>query len=230
MQRFKIGQAVTVHHLKPWKPGPPIQMRGRVAGYDGDRLILHREFRAPGHRRHRYDSLNALQRSGDYGIIELHRGSWISRRRYYRKNGTWIGDLYNIQTPTEFRSGLVRYVDVEIDVSCRPGPPLQVAIHDAADLDRAVDRGHIPAELGVVARRLAEGLTQLLAHTPDRDHDSLDSLEWDLTPFPDTPAEVEDALRQIQEERLPDVPTTRPSKPARPRARRGATAHPNQTA
>jgi len=227
MQRFKIGQAVTVHHLKPWKPGPPIGMRGRVAGYDGDRLILHREFRGPGHRRHRYDSLGALQRAGDYGIVEFRRGSWVSRRRYYRRNGTWIGDLYNIQTPTEFRSGLVLYVDLEIDVSCRPGPPLQVTIHDAADLDRAVVRGDIPAALAVVVRHLAEGLAQRLAHTPDQDRDSLD---WDLTPFPDTPAEVEGALRHIREERLPDVPTARQSKPARLRARPGVTGHSNQTA
>ena len=174
MQRFKIGQAITVQHLKPWKPGKPIEMRGRVLSYDGDRLVLHREFRRPGQT---YDSLNAKQRSGDYGTIELRRGGWIARRRYYRRDGTWIGDLYNIQSPAEFHSGLVRYVDLEVDVSSLPGPPPKVAIEDAPEFDRAVARGHIPRDIAAVARHLADRLVDALNQTADRDW--LGWLEWD---------------------------------------------------
>ncbi|HEX2172067.1 MAG TPA: DUF402 domain-containing protein [Dehalococcoidia bacterium] len=189
MQRFRVGRAVTIEHLKPWRTGRPIRQRGTIVACDDESVTVRREFRHPGQR---YDSLDAKQRFGDHGTVELRRGAWVSRRRYFRKDGTPFGDLYNIQTPTEFRSGLVRYVDLEIDVSCEPGSPPAVAIHDAIDLDQAIGQGHIPAEIGVIARDLADRLADLLSRTPDPEPEL-----WDMRP---NAAAVETAMFTVPDE------------------------------
>ena len=90
--------------------------------------------------------------------------------------------MYNVQTPAEFGSGRVRYVDLEIDVSCRPGPPPRVTIHDAAELDRSTARGYIPPDLAAMARHLADRLDHVLAETPDPE-----APQWDIDPMLEAP-------------------------------------------
>ena len=176
MPMYRKGQSITVHHGKPWRPGKPIQMRGHVAEYDGDMVRMTREFRSPGRA---YDGLHAHQQRGDHGTIELPLGAWVARRRYLRKSGALIGELYNIQTPIRFLPREVRYVDVEIDVAWLPHRPERVQIQDEAELETAVARGYIPGEVAAVAREVAEELARRL-----RGWEEAAVLEWDVRPDP----------------------------------------------
>lgn len=182
MTEFHFGQSVTIEHRKPWLTRR-IRLHGKVWSWADDRLVLHREFSGRGRS---YDSLAARQRPGDFGTIEIRRGGWITRRRYFRRNGRWIGDIFNVQTPAEFSRGRVIYVDLEIDVSWEPGPPHRVTIHDAADLRRAEKRGGIPAPLAATARNLAVELACLIPTAGDPK--TLD-WDWDISPVetPDLP-------------------------------------------
>ena len=164
-------QPVVVHHLKPWKAGRPVRMQGWVERREGQLLVVGRRFRSPGMK---YDGLAARQERGDTGTIELREGAWISRRVYRRADGRAIGELYNVQTPTRIGEGEVRYVDLEVDVARQPRRGVEV--QDLADLEAAVRGGGIPAEVGEVARGLAEELAGRLRAAGDG------PLEWDVRP------------------------------------------------
>ncbi len=174
MTRYEQGQPLGVRHGKPWKPGKPYVMQAVVESFDGERLLLTRRFRAPGTA---YDGLFARQQSGDHGTIELNRGAWVSRRRYLRRSGELIGELFNIQTPTEFHPQQVRYVDLEIDVAWLPHQAERVQIQDVVDLEKAEARGHIPPEVADLGRWVAEELARRL-----RAWDGRSALEWDVRP------------------------------------------------
>jgi hypothetical protein len=176
MAKFEAGQPVTVQHLKPWRKGRLISMRGWVKSFDGTLLVVRRQFRTPGQA---YDGLDAVQKPGDHGTIELCAEGWVSRRRYLRANDQLIGELYNIQTPTEFLPGLVRYIDLEIDVGLHPGRGESVLVQDAQDLEVAEERGHIPGGVAALARELAEELAERLRRDPREDE-----LFWDVRPDP----------------------------------------------
>jgi hypothetical protein len=176
MPLYRKGQPITVHHGKPWKPGKLIQMRGHVAEFDGELVRMTRQFQSPGRP---YDGLHAIQRRGDHGTIELPRGAWVARRRYLRKSGSLIGELYNIQTPIELLPREVRYVDLEIDVAYLPHRPERVQVQDVAEMEAAVARGHIPGEVAQVAREVAEELAGRLEQW-----DGASALEWDVRPEP----------------------------------------------
>jgi hypothetical protein len=157
-----------VHHMKPWKAGRPVRMQGWVRAFDGETMGVERRFRSPGMK---YDGLDARQQPGDTGLIELKAGAWISRRVYSRADGRVIGELYNVQTPTVLREGEVRYVDLEVDVARQPRRGVEV--QDVAELEAAVRGGHMPVEVGELARRLAEELARRLRGGVE---------EWDVRP------------------------------------------------
>lgn len=181
MEPFRQNSEVIVHHQKPWKRGPPIQMRGFVQRFDGTELVLRRAFRNPGRP---YDGLGASQQVGDHGLIHLRRGAWVCRRQYFRASGELIGELYNIQTATEFAPGNVRYEDLEIDVAYVPSAPVPTQIHDVVDLERAMKAGHISAELGRIALGLAASLAERIGRWNGRGDP-----DWDVRPeqLPATP-------------------------------------------
>jgi hypothetical protein len=162
---------IVVHHLKPWKRGRPVRMQGWVQAVEGELLVVGRRFRSPGMK---YDGLDARQEPGDTGLIELMAGAWISRRVYLRADGRVIGELYNVQTPTEIGRREVRYVDLEVDVARQPRRGVEV--QDLDDLDAAVRRGHMPVEVGELARGLAEELAARLRAAGDG------PAEWDVRP------------------------------------------------
>jgi hypothetical protein len=148
------GSPVTIEHAKPWKR--TVTMRGTVHAWDGDLLTVERTFSAGG----QYDTLNVPKLAGDWGTIEVPRGSWVLRRAYFRRDGTLIGELYNIQTPAEIRGGSVRYIDLEVDVVRMPNG--RVAVVDEDDLDAAVRIGGIRPETAVQARAVAHRLATIL--------------------------------------------------------------------
>jgi hypothetical protein len=131
-------------------------MRGTVAAWDGTLLTVQRRFSGGG----QYDSLNVPKLAGDWGTIEVVAGSRVLRRAYFRQDGSLVGELFNIQTPAEIADGMVRYVDLEIDVVRMPDG--QVSVVDEDDLAAAVRIGGIDADTAESARRLAYLLVDIL--------------------------------------------------------------------
>jgi hypothetical protein len=131
-------------------------MRGTVAAWDGSLLTVQRRFSGGG----QYDSLNVPKLTGDWGTIEVVAGSRVLRRAYFRQDGSLVGELFNIQTPAEIADGMVRYVDLEIDVVRMPDG--RVSVVDEDDLARAVRIGGIDPETAESARRLAYHLAGIL--------------------------------------------------------------------
>jgi Ribonuclease G/E len=131
-------------------------MRGQVLSFDAGLLRVQRRFSGGG----RYDTLDCHKRAGDHGLIEVPEHGWVLRRVYLRRDNTLIGELYNIQTPVEFERGIVRYLDLEVDVARWADGRVQVV--DQADLERAVASGSIAPELAEVALEIASRVADLL--------------------------------------------------------------------
>jgi hypothetical protein len=153
---LRPGRSVVAEHVKP--DGRELKLPGRVASLETGRLRLTRGFRQGG----TYDSLNAPKRGDDYGEIEQFAGGWVSRRRYLRAGGALIGELYNIQTPTELYPYGVRYLDLEVDVARWSDGRIEVV--DRADLSDAVRAGYIQPKLAGRALEIAESLQVALRH------------------------------------------------------------------
>ncbi|HEY0583233.1 MAG TPA: DUF402 domain-containing protein [Chloroflexota bacterium] len=153
---FPVGSKVRIVHGKPWKR--TVTMHGVVRSFDErERLLTVERTFAPGGR---YDSLGDPKLAGDHGLIEIVERSWVLRRVYFRRDGSVIGELYNVQTPVEFRPGEVRYTDLEIDVVRRRDASVEVVDED--DLARAVEIGGISPALAETARVIAYRLAELL--------------------------------------------------------------------
>jgi hypothetical protein len=152
------GRDVQVAHVKP--DGRELRLPGRIESLRDGRLRLSRRFRPGGS----YDSLDQPKLAGDVGEVEQLEGSWVSRRRYLRASGALIGELYNIQTPTEFYPTGVRYLDLEVDVAAWPDGRVEVV--DRADLREAVERGYLTPSLG---QRALEVAVQVAEQLPRRE-------------------------------------------------------------
>jgi predicted RNA-binding protein associated with RNAse of E/G family len=79
-------------------------------------------------------------------------------RRYFRREGTLVGELYNIGTPVEFFPDHLRYVDLELDVVRLPDGTSR--LEDEGVLEDKLARGLLPPALGQAAMRIAVGLLQ----------------------------------------------------------------------
>jgi probable ribonuclease FAU-1 len=156
---FPVGSIVRIEHGKPWKR--TVSMTGVVRGCENGLLVVERTFAVGGC----YDSLGDQKLPGDHGLIEIPWRGWVLRRVYFRADGATIGELYNIQTPVEFRPGLVRYTDLEVDVVRRADG--QVEVVDEDDLAHAVDIGGISPSLAEVALTIARRLADLLRSAGD---------------------------------------------------------------
>ena len=148
------GATVLVVNGKPWKR--TITMRGTVQSWDGELLVLERLFSAGG----QYDSLYVPKLRGDWGTIEVVPNGRVLRRAYFRQSGALVGELFNIQTPAEISDGMVRYVDLEVDVVRMPDGRVEVV--DQADLAHAVRIGGIDRATADAALALAERLAGIL--------------------------------------------------------------------
>jgi hypothetical protein len=152
-----------VVHAKPWKR--TLTMRATVVAWDGNLLTLERSFSAGG----QYDSLFMPKLAGDWGTIEVPNGGRLLRRAYYRRDGTLIGELFNVQTPAEIdvRAGqaVVRYVDLEVDVVRFPDG--RVIVVDEEDLAAAVRVGGVTPHQAEQALALAHRLAEILRSDGD---------------------------------------------------------------
>jgi hypothetical protein len=145
---IRTGARLSVEHVKP--AGQTYDLGGRVGEFDGRYLRLNRRFRPGG----TYDSLDVPRLDGDYGRLDIEVGSGIAVRRYFRADGTHLGDLYNLATGAELYPGRIRYLDLELDVLHMPGEEPRVV--DQADLERAHAQGYLSDVLVADAWALAE--------------------------------------------------------------------------
>jgi hypothetical protein len=104
----------------------------------------------PGHQR----SLGAEKRDGDWGLVELVEGAWCVRRRYFREDGTDLGEIYNVNTPVEVYPEFSAYVDLEVDVVRFPDGAVRVV--DLEVLEGRVRRGELPRGLAHLALHVAQ--------------------------------------------------------------------------
>lgn len=127
-------------------------------------LELVRRFRSGG----TYDGLRLPKVEGDWGTLLLSEGAWVTVRRYFRRDGTLVGELYNIGTPVEFYPDHLRYVDLELDVVRLPDGTGR--LEDTGVLVDKLARRRLPPALGQEAIRIAvELLQQFAATTAPRD-------------------------------------------------------------
>ncbi|BFH73886.1 DUF402 domain-containing protein [Sulfurisphaera javensis] len=63
-----------------------------------------------------YDGLNVPKEEGDYDIVEFDSRKWYQLHSYYNKDGKLKGVYVNISTPPEILKGIIRYLDLEVDV------------------------------------------------------------------------------------------------------------------
>jgi hypothetical protein len=172
--RLAPGEPVTIVHAKPWKR--TISMHGTITAWDGQLLTVERMFSAGG----TYDSLNLPKLAGDWGTIEVPLGGHVLRRAYYRRDGSLIGELYNVQTPAEIDDRGVRYIDLEVDVVRLPDG--FVAVVDEDDLAAAVRIGGIRPEVADEARAVAHRLAQILRDGGDWRTANSEQRESDIPP------------------------------------------------
>ena len=151
---LRPGRAVATEHVKP--DGREIRLPGQLVRFDGSRQTYSRRFRHGG----TYDTLGAPKRGDDRGENEELAGSWVGLRRYLRADGSLIGELYNIQTPTEHYPHGARYLDLELDVARWPDG--RVGVVDREDLDEAVRRGFLSERLAARAVGVAQAVAETL--------------------------------------------------------------------
>jgi hypothetical protein len=144
------GGAVRLEHVKA--SGKPIRPReGVLVESAGDKLILKRSF-----SQGRYDGLNLPIEEGDYGLTEVREGSGHVKHSYFSRQGKLKGEYFSINTPVELYPFGARYIDLEIDVICRPGE--RPVIVDREELALLVKKGVISSLLEKKAIDTAEEL------------------------------------------------------------------------
>ncbi len=153
--RLEPGQDFPIVHLKPG--GRVIRLRATVGRVKDGRLVLRRQFRARG----LFDSLDEPILPGDWGLVVVPAGRWWCRRLYYREDGTFVGEVVNLNTPVEVFPDRAVYVDLELDVVRMPDGTVRLV--DAEDLEAAVRRGWLSPALAQRAYEEAQKIVVELA-------------------------------------------------------------------
>lgn len=157
---YRLGRTIPICHVK--LDGTVLGLGGRIRGFQpGKALEVERKFRGKGH----YDGLRISKEEGNWGVVELEEGSWVSRRSYFALGGEAKGEMYNINTPPEFYPDYVRYVDLEVDVVRWPDGSTRMI--DREHLERAAAEGVVTSQLAEKALAVAEQLEQDLKGAPD---------------------------------------------------------------
>jgi hypothetical protein len=141
---------VRLEHIKA--SGKAIRPReGILVESQEEKLILKRSF-----SQGRYDGLNIPIEEGDYGLTEVREGAGYVKHAYFSKKGKLKGEYFSINTPVELYPFGARYIDLEIDVICRPGE--KPVISDREELAVLVKKGVISTPLERKAVETAEDL------------------------------------------------------------------------
>lgn len=141
---------VRLEHIKA--SGKAIRPReGILVESQEEKLILKRSF-----SQGRYDGLNIPIEEGDYGLTEVREGAEYVKHAYFSKQEKLKGECFSINTPVELYPFGARYIDLEIDVICRPGE--KPVISDREELAVLVKKGVISTPLERKAVETAEDL------------------------------------------------------------------------
>lgn len=154
---LSVGALMRIEHTK-LDGRTRLLTPGRITEIAGDgAIIVRRFFRGGGV----YDGLDVGKEDGDYALTEVREGSWFLKSSYYSKAGSLKGEYCSVNTPMEVLPGLVRYVDLEVDVVRWPDGRVKVV--DFENLKKAYEDDVISRWLFDQAMEKAEGLKEELA-------------------------------------------------------------------
>jgi len=135
--RIEFMHATLTGRILKLKPGV-------VRYFDGKLMIVQRVFSGKGV----YDGFNIPISPGDVCYTVIENGSWILRHIYLSQNGL-KGEYININTPPEILPGMIRYLDLAVDVIRTSDG--EVKIIDLEELKKFLDEGVIGRDLYEIA-------------------------------------------------------------------------------
>lgn len=103
-----------------------------------------------------YDALGSEIQPGDVAITKFEEGRWWYPTVYRGEDGQTRGTYVNVCTPVEVFPRTVRYVDLHVDVVKHLDGTVERV--DEAELDAAVEAGHISEQLAEKARKVADAV------------------------------------------------------------------------
>ncbi|AOW80770.1 RNA-binding protein [Halodesulfurarchaeum formicicum] len=153
-----VEESVRIVHSKP--DGQEFALgRGTVTdrSTEKERVTVERELTSAG----TYDALGTAREPGDTATTRFAEGRWWYPTVYRGTDGTPKGTYVNIATPVEVFPDAVRYVDLYIDVIKKPDGTVEIV--DAAELEAAVQNGHVPEAVAERATDVAERVKTVLS-------------------------------------------------------------------
>jgi hypothetical protein len=140
---IKVGSRMELTHAT--LTGRVLKLKpGVVRYFDGRLMIVQRVFSGKGV----YDGLNIPISPGDVCYTVIEDGSWILRHIYFSQNGL-KGEYINVNTPPEILPGVIRYLDLAVDVVRTSDG--EVKIVDLEELKKFLDEGIIGRDLYEIA-------------------------------------------------------------------------------
>jgi Ribonuclease G/E len=131
---IEVGSRLEFEHRK--LDGTILNLNpGVVEAVDSDFLTVRRRISGSGF----YDGLGVAKEPGDYALTRFKPGGWLIEHMYFSSRGEFKGIYVNINTPVEVVKGLVRYVDLAVDVSAKPGEEPKVL--DMDELEEFYEKG-----------------------------------------------------------------------------------------
>jgi len=151
-----VGGSLSLGHGKP--DGRLITLgNGEVQSVDDDGTVtIEREMSAGGS----YDALGVPKEAGDIAETKVKEGRWWYPTVYRDSDGEKKGTYVNVCTPVEIFPDTARYVDLHVDVVKHADGTVERVDDD--ELDRAVERGHVPEPLAERARSVAAAVESAL--------------------------------------------------------------------
>jgi hypothetical protein len=150
------GDRIAIGHGKP--DGRLITLgRGAVTDYDPAGSITVEREMSPGGT---YDALGVERRAGDVAVTRFAEDRWWYATTYRGAEGERRGTYVNVCTPLELFPGMVRYVDLHVDVVKHTDGTVERVDDD--ELDAAVEAGHVTPALAEKARAVASKIEKAL--------------------------------------------------------------------
>ncbi|MEX0569437.1 MAG: ribonuclease E/G [Candidatus Njordarchaeota archaeon] len=148
----KVGSVIKIFHIKPSMrkvilgPAKIIRTKEESGRFE---YTMFRKFSPSGY----YDGINAPKETGDYGITFAAEGDTKLITAYFDMDSNLKGIYININTPIEFYSNSIRYLDLEIDVvKTYDG---EIVILDRQKLDKYLEQKAISKKLYEKTQKLA---------------------------------------------------------------------------
>jgi protein associated with RNAse G/E len=134
------GSEISVEHVK--LNGPTLNLgKAVIESIDESSIKYVREMKSNGI----YDGLEVEKKAGDHAFTKIQPGEYYTETSYYSKYGRFKGAYINLNTPVEFYTTKIRYVDLEVDICVCPDG--QVRVVDMELLERAANESKITRKL-----------------------------------------------------------------------------------